>query len=129
MNYLVKQIPKLLFLIFLLLGCSPEKEVNDNLIVGRWELDEAMRDGQRTTLLEGIYFEFYEDGSLKTNFNLSGAETTSKYELSGNFIQQSESDLNLDYLISEINDTALVLNTELRGAKFEILLKKITQEE
>ena len=110
-------------------ACIGENGPNESSIIGMWELDEATRDGQNTTLLEGVFFEFFEDGSLKTNFNLSGAEALSKYDLKGLRIIQSESELNLDYNIAEINDTSLVLDTELRGAKYQLLLKKRNPEE
>ena len=125
-------LPKYLIFILLLgftFACEPEAGPNDNLIIGRWELDGALRNGQSTTLLEGTFFEFFEDGSLKTNFNLSGEEALSKYVIKGPQITQSESDLNLDFSIMEVNDTSLVLKTALKGARYQILLKKQNLQE
>lgn len=108
--------------------CDSETSSTSNLFVGRWELEEALKNGKNSDLLEGIYFEFFQDGSLKSNFNATGQEELSKYKIKGEEIQQSESELNLNFEVSEIKDTVLVLKTQLRGVNYQLLLKKRNQE-
>ncbi|MEN0005229.1 MAG: hypothetical protein AAF798_13840 [Bacteroidota bacterium] len=122
------QTTTLVCFIFLLTTCK--KDVEDNsaeLLVGRWEIQEASRNGRSTASLDNLYFEFYEDGSMRTN--LSGATETAKYALEPPTIRQMESKMDADYTIQEITDSTLFMSTELRGYAFRFLLKKIIPEQ
>jgi hypothetical protein len=105
-------------------------EVDDNtgeLLIGRWELQEASRNGRITASLDDLYFEFYEDGSMRTN--LSGGTETAKYKLDLPEIRQTESKMDAVYAIEEISDSMLLVNTELRGYSFRFLLAKSIPEQ
>ena len=52
----------------LLTGCQDEQTSSkEELILGRWEIQQAYRNGRTTESLEELYFEFYKDGKMNTN--------------------------------------------------------------
>ena len=93
------------------------------MLLGSWEIANATRDGRRAPSVEGLYFTFFEDGTLQTNI-ASSAETAT-YKVDGTIIQQRESRFEIDYVIEELSDSSLVLTTELRNAAFRFFLKKV----
>ena len=130
MTYRKYQFRLLLFsTVMLFTCCEPEDNIYENQIIGRWELKEAQRDNRPAPYLEDTYFEFYEDQSLITNFNLTGSVDQGKYEIKDNVLEQLESDLNLSYTIESINDSSLVLSTNLQNANFRLLLNKRSLQE
>lgn len=119
-----------LLMLFSLVACQQDGKKtanNEELILGRWDIQEANRNGRQTESLAELYYEFYEDGSMRTN--LTGASEQCKYELDGNQLYQRESKMDADYLIEELNDSSLVISTELRGSTFKFLLSKSILEE
>lgn len=56
---------KILILIAFLAGCSSEDRTSE-LLLGQWEVKEAVRQHRPTSTLDGLFFEFTED-SLFTN--------------------------------------------------------------
>lgn len=108
-------------------ACSSEQDNTDELLIGRWEIQEASRNGRSTASLDELYFEFYEDGSMRTN--ISGATETAKFQLESPLIMQRESKVDADYSIEEISDSTLLITTELRGYAFRFLLKRAIQEQ
>ena len=119
-----------LLFIFSLTSCQQDgkKQVNtEDLIIGRWDIQEAKRNGRITESLDELYYEFYEDGSMRTN--LTGASEQCKFELDNKQLYQRESKMDADYLIEELNDSTLVISTELRGSAFQFLLTKSILEE
>lgn len=130
MSYQILKCTFVIFLIgFLFEACSEEVTSYDSQIIGSWELTEGQRDTRPAPYLEGTFFEFYEDGSLITNFNLDASIERCKYEVENDQIQQLESDLNLVYTINSLNDSLLMLTTTLKNAKFKLLLRKKEFEE
>lgn len=101
------------------------------MIVGRWDLREATRNGKPTTSLDELYFEFYADGTIRTNF--SGATESAQYRLEENRIIQRESSLDTEYEIESINDSLMVMTTALErndiNYKFRFILGRTVQEE
>lgn len=113
-----------------LLSCQQDSKKtasNAELILGRWDIQEANRNGRPTESLAELYYEFYEDGSMRTN--LTGASEQCKFELDNNNLYQRESKMDADYLIEELSDSVLVISTELRGSSFRFLLSKSILEE
>lgn len=124
-----------LMLLFLLAGTSLVSCKNENqktadnaeLIIGRWDIQDAKRNGRTTESLAELYFEFFEDGSMRTN--LTGASEKCKFEIDNDKLYQRESKMDADYLIEELTDSSLVISTELRGSSFQFLLNKSILEE
>lgn len=107
-------------------ACTPEAEDLTKDLIGRWDISEATRNGKPAPSLADLYFEFFNDGSMRTN--ISGVEEEAVYQLENRKLLQRESQLQLDYDIEEINDSTLVLSTVTRGFTIRILLEKTIQE-
>ena len=75
---------------FTLIGCKEETSEFTEQIFGRWELKEALRNERQAASLENIFFEFYPDGKMITNFNISGDDQSSDYKVVGNRIRQKK---------------------------------------
>ena len=99
----------------------------EELLLGRWEIQEATRNGRPTESLEELYFEFFQDGQMSTN--LFGAPESSQYQIDGDLIQQRESRMETDYTIQEITDSTLTLATRMRDFDFQFRLRRSIQEE
>lgn len=116
-------------LFLLLAACTSENYEQQDKIIGRWTLDDALRNGKPTTSLEDIFFEFYKDGSIKTNFNLTGTTETGRYTFLNEKVLKQDTELSLEYNIENLNDSILVLSTQLQGVAFKLLLTKHIQEQ
>ena len=118
----------ILFGIALLASCQSRQE-NDNqdIILGKWEIRQAYRNGRLTESLDELYFEFFQDGKMNTN--LLGMPESSIYAIKENQLQQREGQLDIDYTIEELSDSLLVLSTELRGYNFRLSLKRNIRED
>ena len=124
--------PSLLPTVFLLpiavlfCSCGGEPETQQGLLLGRWELKEATRNGSLTESLSDLYFVFQADGSMKTNLPVPGLAEDSRYKLDGRNLYQYSEELpdELAYYIDEIGDSTLVLKTELRNFRFTFVLRK-----
>lgn len=108
------------------MACSnEEKEAEMTMqrqLLGNWQLASAKRAGKDTDSLRGLYFEFAQGGNMKTNILSIAEEGT--YSIEEGTIQQRNTQMNVDYLIETLNDTALVLLTNLRETDFRFTLKK-----
>lgn len=103
-------------------SCGEDKpSVEDNLLLGRWELVEASVNGATTDRLRNLYFVFLPDTSVQTN--IMGSETNYSYELNEMQVNQ-HSDPPMVYQLQQFSDSTLVLETEIRGSAFLIHLKK-----
>lgn len=103
---------------------------NDNAVLltelsGRWEITEAFRNGKATDTMEGMFFEFTEDGQLTTN--MTGAEETYQYELDGDQIEQREGTIETDYTIESLESNQLVLTMTLSGKPFRLILEQAAE--
>ncbi len=100
-----------------------------NQILGKWQIHEAYRNGKIAESLDDLYFEFFEDGKIRTN--LLGANAQFEYTLEDQLIKQKADDngIEVDYAITEVSDTALVLTTLLRRYNFKFDLRKSIEVE
>lgn len=112
----------------LLTNCGNEgvKEEKD-LILGRWEIQEAYRNGRVTESLAELYFEFFQDGKMTTN--ILGTPETATYELDGSQVRQREGQLDINYQVEELTDSTLILATELQGFAFRFSLHRDLPED
>lgn len=117
----------LIFSFLFLLGCKSESVDNTDQLIGRWDIREAKRNGQATESLDQLYFEFFQDGNMKTN--ILGADEEATYELDNKTIRQRESQLPIDYMIESISDTSLIMNATINRFNFRFQLGKTVEEE
>ncbi len=114
----------ILVTILFICACTEEKSEFEDQVYGRWELKEALRNDRPAASLENIFFEFYDDGKMITNFNISGDVESSDYKIVGNRIRQKNDELSPEYIIDEVDDSTLVITTELRNFDFRLTLRK-----
>ena len=109
----------------LFFACGPDEDGAEDatLTGGRWELTSALRNGMETQMLEGLYFEFGAEGALQTN--LMGNEAPGSYLLEENTLTTSGVVPPLVYEITELNDSTLVLRTELQTFRFDFSLRRV----
>lgn len=117
----------LFFSILFLFGCKGESVDNTDTLIGRWDIREARRNGQATESLDRLYFEFFEDGNMKTN--ILGADEEATYELDDNTIRQRDSQMPIDYTIETLSDTSLIMSTTINRFNFRFQLGKTVEEE
>lgn len=120
---------KRLFIITVLLAgsyawnsCGESEDVRRDQLIGRWELEQASRNGKPTQSLVDLYFRFEDDGTLETN--LSGQVEQGHFELDHETIRQTETTIDANYTIESISDSTLSLRTRLRNMQFQFGLRK-----
>ena len=97
-------------------------------LIGKWEIVEAYRNGNLAESLDDLFFEFYEDGKMRTN--ILGSSSQSDYEIDGQKILQGGDDgVEVDYQIEEVSDSTLVLTTALRRYNFSFSLRRFKEVE
>lgn len=116
----------LLFVVLLGSSCGPEPENQQELLIGRWELNRATRNGNPTESLSDLFFVFQSDGTMTTNLPVPGMDENARYKLNGNTLYQFSDNLpdEVSYTIEDIGDSTLVLSTELRNFRFNFFLAK-----
>jgi len=118
--------PTIVFLLIslatLFVACQSEPDNAEQLLMGRWEIQNAYRNGQPTQTLEGLFFEFSEDGLMKTNLPISAE--ASRYELEDGLIRQLDVDDPLEFEIVSISDSTLAMGSKIRKFDFRFLLQK-----
>ncbi len=93
------------------------------MVLGNWELEYAFRDGEQVDALANTMFNFREDGSVTSNFNMQGQEQNNSYIIEKDIITQTGQS-NFTYLIKSATDTSMVLITRYRGYGFQLNLSK-----
>lgn len=109
-------------------SCKQEPDPAQEYLTGRWEIREAFRNGKPTESLADLYFEFGNDGNMRTNLPVSETPGNARYELHKNHIRQQQGEMGLEYTIESISDTSLVLTTTLRDFNFRFVLGKQTNK-
>ena len=116
-----------ILIVLFIFSCKNNEKLRQNALLGNWQIANATRDGRRAPSVEGLYFNFFEDGTLQTN--IASSPETATYQVDGDIIQQRESRFEIDYTIEELNDSSLVLTTELRSSFFRFFLERVEEEE
>ena len=118
-----------LFAAFLLLfqtACKDEPEhpnFDASKLVGRWELETGWRNNRETQTLTGTYYEFTDDGKMRTNLTPSTLEIEFPYSFSGNEIKQ-KSEPPAIYQIDSLTDTVLIFGMKINDIPFRLAMKK-----
>ena len=104
-----------------LLSCKNESQVIESKLIGKWEVDAAMRDGAITETLKNAYFNFIDEETLISNVNRR--ETTYQYTFKDNIIHQT-GPMNVDYKVEGMKDDTLILSATIRKYNFRFRLIK-----
>jgi len=125
-----------LFLVVLFPSCSNDNSaatpkntgVDTEMLSQRWEVNRAFRNGKPTVSMAGLYFDFTHPDSLSTN--LLGQNMTETYVLRQDSVKTTGAS-QLYFLISDLDTSQLILETNLRATPFKFQLKKaaIPEEE
>lgn len=106
-----------------LLGACKNDEVDiESTIKGRWELEEAYRNGNATETLAGLYMDFKANGKMQTN--ITPEEETLTYEIKDKQILQRGGSLNAAFDIESINDSTLIVSTTIQEIPFRLRFSK-----
>lgn len=112
---------------FAQIGCEPDSSPQNRVLLnGKWQIFKAFRNQKQTETLDGVYFTFYENGKMITNLPV-GPEQEMEFDFNKNIIRQKGSKV-LEYQITTLNDSILVLGIELRGIPFELQLRRAVPE-
>lgn len=105
------------------MSCESEEEKIQQMIIGRWTLEEAQRNDRVTESLASLYFIFREEGTMETN--LLGSEEMYFYSVSPLEIIQRGSRIEpIQYQINQLSDSSAELSTSLRNFNFVFKLRK-----
>lgn len=107
-----------------LMGCNSDEEAVLRKLSGRWLLREAISNGRPTERMSSLYYEFNPDGSLSTN--LSGSPQLQAFELDGNQLTQLGGPMTVQYEIVKLEDSVLVLKTQINQYDFMFTFGKQT---
>jgi len=122
--------PTIVFLLLTLTAffftCQSEPDNAELLLQGRWEIQNAYRNGQPTRTLEGLFFEFTKAGIMKTNLPISAENAA--YEMDDGTIRQIDVDEPLQFEILSITDSTLTLGSEIRDFDFRFVLNRRAAE-
>jgi hypothetical protein len=114
----------LFFSLFYLASCQPSAPEVDPRLLGKWQLLEGWRNNRQSPSLENIFFEFFPDNNMRSNFNFNGSSEAATFQLKENILKQSNGEMELDYTVESLSDSILILSTTLMDADFRLLLKK-----
>ncbi len=109
---------------FWIASCSADKQEVDSRLPGKWQLIEGWRNNRQSPSLENVFFEFFADGNMRSNFNFNGSSEAGTFQMEDRILRQRNGEFELEYTIESISDSILILNTILMEAEFRLLLKK-----
>ncbi len=115
----------LFVILSILSACKDEPKqpaFSQNLLTGRWEIDKAWRNGKQTETLTDTYYEFDEDGKMRTNLTPTLLDDEFDYEFSGTEIMQ-KSEPPVTYTIENLTDSLLVFKMTINNYPFRLQLK------
>lgn len=120
--------PTLLILgLSLAVACGEDNTEKVNQILGRWDIQEALRSGRPTESLDELFFEFYDEGKMRTN--ITGSTLDCSYEIDGDKLLQRGGPLEADYTIQTLSDSVLILTAMINKLDFKLQFTKTVQEE
>ncbi len=124
-----KHITLFLALVFMsTTACTDDASSTENkvpvasLLIGHWELDQAIRNGKVAPTMEGTYFTFNDNNSMRSN--MMGSDQASVYNLNDRVITQSSNGVKTEYLVENITSDSLRLTTTIQGFNFDLSMLK-----
>lgn len=115
--------PKATILIsfLLLFACKTDKPIaTTDQLVGKWNIVQATKEGKIFEAISGGYFDFGKDAKFETN--IPSLPSGSSFALKDGVISfQNDT---IKYSITHINDTTLVVDSNIRNTKFQFTCKK-----
>jgi hypothetical protein len=109
------------------IACNEDEVQDTDLILGRWDLREGLRNGSPTESLADLFFEFYEEGKMRTN--ITGSPVDCSYDIEGDQLEQRGGPMDINYTIQMLNDTMLSLTAKIHSYDFKLEMARTLQEE
>lgn len=106
-------------------ACKEEPVYETEALNGRWEVYTAERNGKETTLLNGAFFVFAEDGHLETN--ITGQDDRAPFSMENNAISY-EGPEPMQFQVRDLTSDTMKLATELQGMQFLFHLQRMRTE-
>jgi hypothetical protein len=103
-------------------SCTDDAEISTPSLNGRWEIEDARRNGRTTESLVDLYMVFSDDGSFETN--LSGSSALGNYVYKDQVIETSNVPLSMDYQVTELTDSTLQLKSTYRNYRFDFSFQR-----
>ena len=117
---LMKKTLYLLFFILSLAACKKETKITKELMLGKWMVTEAYRDGKKTKMMSGAYF-YFDDNIISTNY--MGSDNQFYYYLDkNNIFEQTHNELLFQTLLD--NEGNVIFQTKIQNIPFTLKLKK-----
>lgn len=110
------------FLLCFFTACGDDSAVSgDATVSGSWKLKRAMRNNMETETLDGLFYQFNDDGKMVTNL-MSDEATEGTYVWEGTELSTEGVSLPLTYEVKELTDSTLHLQSKYRGYQFNFEL-------
>ncbi|HFA51432.1 MAG TPA: hypothetical protein ENJ95_20660 [Bacteroidetes bacterium] len=124
-----KLLPSLLF-VLVISACEDDNKqptFDKNLLFGKWELQDAWRNGKKTETLSGTYYEFSEDGKMKTNLTPTATEEEFPYSFDGyQIVQKGENEV--VYKLDSLTESVMAVSMVIQKFPFRLVLNKSIAE-
>ncbi len=101
---------------FFFTACETNDDERNKIIVGKWFIESAERDGTKIRSLEGTIFEFTPDGKMTTNVPNLGE---GNYHFSNNQLIQKGANTQ-NYTIEDLTTEKLVLKMQIKDMDFKM---------
>ncbi len=99
--------------------------VDKNVLLGKWTIEEAFRNGRSSEMLRGAFFDIKDDGTMTSNFNMTGEEKGYTYKLEeGELVREDGMTLKMD-----AGDEHITFKTTLNGVLFKLVMRQGEPEE
>ena len=103
-------------------SCKKEIDPTPQLVLGRWEIKEAYRNGRPTESLDDLFFEFKAEEKMATNLPVTEVPMEARYEVKKGKIEQAQGEITLVYQIESLTDSSMALITNFKGFDFRFVL-------
>ena len=99
------------------------KEINPNLLLGKWILTGATVDKIPTPRLDSAYFDFVSNNEIHTN--ILGEDKTGTYSVSIKEKKMTQ-DIGrvIDYKIEKLVADSLILSMNINAKRYKVLFQK-----
>ena len=109
---------------FIWSSCKTDPDFPPTDLIGRWEVLDAERDGNKTKSLNKGYFEFYDNERLFTN--ILNSKDTITYMLEGNTLNLLDQEYSFN--VVQLQNDSLILNTRIKKTNFKIRFIRTSPE-
>jgi hypothetical protein len=103
-------------MVFFFTACDTKEDGRNKIIVGKWFIESAEKDGTKIRSLEGTVFEFTADGKMTTNVPNLG---DGNYHFDSNQLIQKGAN-SQTYIIEDLTTEKLVLKMQIKDMDFKM---------